>query len=470
MNNIIEKIKNDNVLNKILPYLKNIDAYLIGGYLRDLFLGKQSLDRDIVLVCDNIENFVKEIAQKINATFIELDKDWEIYRLVLKDKTNYIDFARAIEKDIKKDILRRDITINAIAFNLNTKEIYDPTNGINDIKTKTIKAISEQNLIDDSLRLLRIFRFQSTLNFQIEEKTYSYLKKHANLLEQPAKERINVELMKLFEGQNTAQTLLSMDDCKILKLIFPFIEDFKKIPKNNHHHLDLFNHLIETVNQIESLFLSLPQKAQEILNENPYGTVKRIAYLKLAAFLHDIGKPQTWTIDEDTGRHRFIMHDAIGAEIIPQYLKTLKFSKKQISYIKNLIRHHIYPSNVNLHNEKSIMKFLRKLDQNTIDVILLAMADRYSAKGVDITEEIIEQNISQLKELMDRYFLKLEELKPLPKLIDGNEIMTLLNIKPSPILGKIIAQIKQEQEDGNISTHDEAIELAKIIFENLNKN
>lgn len=463
MNNIVEKIKEDVVLKQIIPLLGNIDAYLVGGYLRDLFLGKRSFDRDIILICKNIEEFTKNIAKEINATFIELDKDWGIYRLVLEDKKNYIDFAKAIDNDIKKDILRRDITINAIAYNLVTNEFYDPTNGILDIKTKKIRGICEQNFIDDPLRLLRVFRFQSSLGFDIEQETYSFIKKHINLIEKPAKERVNVELMKLFEGANTAQTLLNMDKCGLLELIFPFVVEWKKIPKNTHHHLDLFNHLIETVNQVEVNFDKLPQGAQDILNIEPYGTVKKYAYLKLAAFLHDIGKPATWTIDETTGRHRFIMHDSVGAEKVPAFLKELKFSKKQISYIKSLIRYHIYPSNVNLNNEKSVMKFLRKLDENTVDIILLAMADRLSAKGVDITEEIIEENIEHLNVLLNRYFESLEQIKPLPKLIDGNEIMEILNIKPSPILGKIISALKMAQEDGEIMTKDEAINFVKNI-------
>lgn len=464
MNKIIEKIKNDNVIQLLLPYLKNIEAYLVGGYIRDLFLNKQSFDRDIILVHDDIELLIKNIAKKINATFIELDKEWGIYRLVLEDKKNYIDFAKAIENNIEKDIKRRDITINAIAFNINTNEFYDPTLGINDIKEKKIKGICEQNFIDDPLRLLRVFRFQSSLDFEIESKTYSFIEKHAHLINEPAKERINVELMKLFDGENTAKTLKNMDKCGLLELIFPIINEFKLIPPNTHHHLDLFNHLIETVNQIEKNFNNLPQKAQEILNIEPYGTVKKLAYLKLSAFLHDIGKPKTWTIDEQTGRHRFIMHDSIGAEIVNEHLKTLKFSKKQISYIKTMIRHHIYPSNVNLNNEKSVMKFLRKLDNNTIDILLLAMADRLSARGVDISKEMVELNINQLKTLMNKYFDSLEKIKPLPKLIDGNEIMQLLNIKPSALLGKIILELKNAQEEGEITTKEEAICFIKERF------
>ncbi len=466
MNKIIEKIKNDNILKLISPYLKEVDAYLVGGYLRDLFLNKQSFDRDIVLLCDDIKSYTQNIAQKINATFIELDKEWGIYRLVLEDKKNYIDFAKAIDNNIEKDIKRRDITINAIAYNLNKCEFYDPTGGIDDIKLKKIKGICEQNFIDDALRLLRVFRFQSSLGFDIDEKTYSFVKKHVNLINNPAKERINVELMKLFEGNNTAKTLKKMDECGMLEILFPIINEFKLIPPNTHHHLDLFNHLIETVNQVEKNAKNLPQKAQEVLNIVPYGTVKKIAYLKLGAFLHDIGKPKTWTIDEKTLRHRFIMHDSVGAELVSEYLKPLKFSKKQISYIKTLIRHHIYPSNVNLNNEKSVMKFLRKLNENTVDIILLAIADRLSARGVDISDEIVEENINHLNTLMNKYFDSLEEIKPLPKLIDGNEIMQLLNIKPSPLLGKIISALKTAQEEGDITTKEQAIGFIESKFKN----
>lgn len=464
MNNIIDKINNDTVLAQIKPFLNGVEAYLVGGYLRDIFLGKQSYDRDIIVINDNIEAFSRDIAQKINATFIELDKDWGIYRLVLQDKKNYIDFAKAIENNIDKDLKRRDITINSIAFNLNTNEFYDPNNGICDLQNKIIKGISEKNFTDDPLRLLRAFRFQSTLGYEISPETMTILNKHASLIEKPAKERVNAELIKLFEGNNAAETLEEMDKAGMLELIFPFVKELKTIPQNSHHHLDLIHHSFETVRQIEKIFPTLPEKAIEILNQTPYGTVKKLAFLKLAAFMHDIGKPSTWTIDEASGRHRFIYHDAKGAEIAPKYLKTLKFSKKQIAYIQTLIRNHIYPSNVNINNEKSVMKFLRKMGNDTIDVLILAMADRLSARGPAITEEIVSQNLNLLNQLMSKYFEKLEEIKPLPKLLNGNEVMEILNIKPSPALGKILCELQAAQEEGNVTNRDEAINYIKSLI------
>ena len=404
MNNIIEKINNDNVLQQITPFLKDVESYLVGGYIRDLLLDKSSPDRDIIILNSNVESLAKKIANSINATFIELDKDWGIYRLVLPDKKNYIDFAKAIDNNLEKDIKRRDITINSIAYDINNKSFYDPNGGINDLKNRVIKGISEQNFVDDPLRLLRVFRFQSTLGFEIEAFTRNLITKHCGLIKNPAKERINTELLKLFEGTNTTKALKGLDDAHMLELIFPFICELKKIPPNSHHHLDLFNHSIETVRQIEQIITALPQKALDILNSQPYGNIKKIAYLKIGAFMHDIGKPSTWTIDEESGRHRFIYHDSRGADIAPTYLKQLCFSKKQISYIKTLIKNHIYPSNVNIANDKSIMKFLRKMNDDTVDILVLAMADRLSARGHDITEAIVTQNLHQLDTLMAKYF------------------------------------------------------------------
>ena len=462
MDKVIEKIKNNETIQAITTFLKNCEAYIVGGYIRDLFLGKTSPDIDIVLVCDDIEKLTKEIAKKLDATHIELDKSWGIYRLVLPDKENYIDFARAVENDIKKDLNRRDITINGIAYDLKKGEFLDPNNGIKDIQNKLIRGISEQNFIDDPLRILRIYRFQSTLGYETDKTTEQWIAKHIQKLKQPAKERVNTELLKLFEGKNTYTALKNMDKTGALELLLPFVKDLKKIPPNSHHHLDLFNHCLETVRQIEINLHKLPEKAQELLNQSPYGVVKKYAFLKLAAFMHDIGKPQTWSIEE-TGRHRFIKHDSIGAELAPKYLKELKFSKKQISYIQNMIKNHIYPSNVNGNNEKSIMKFLRRMKDDTTDIILLAMSDRLSALGPDITEEMIDNNIKHLNFLLDRYFEHLEEIKPLPKLLTGNEIMEILSIGPSPKLGQIIAQLQEAQEDGEVTTKSEAIEFIKLL-------
>ena len=180
-------------------------------------------------------------------------------------------------------------------------------------------------------------------------------------------------------------------------------------------------------------------------------------------FLHDIGKYSTWTIEE-TGRHRFIKHDDVGAKMCITFLRDMKFSKKQIDYISLMIKNHIYPSNVVAApelNEKIMMRYIRKMEENVIDNIYLAKADRLSARGEAITEEMIAENINGLDKLLKFYLEKRDSLKPLPKLLDGFEIMEIKQIPQTPLLGKILSALKEAQINGDVNTKEEAIEFVK---------
>ena len=457
-------MKNNKNLNLIKPYLQDCEAYLVGGFVRDYFLGKTSFDCDIVINSNqNVKEFVQDIANKLNATFVPLHEDFEIYRIVLKDKKTYFDFAKIEGKDILEDLSRRDLTINAIAYDVKNNKFIDIYNGIEDIKSKTIKIISEKNIVDDSLRIMRVFRFSTTLNFEIEQNTLNIIKKYSKLIQKPAKERLTYELMKMFGGNNVDKAILKMDECGVLEEIFPYYKEIKKIPSNSHHHLDLFHHLVESVNQVEKIVSQQNSEIQEYFNEE-FGSATRIAYLKFAAFLHDYGKPSTWTIEPDTGRHRFIGHDIEGSKLIQPVLKELKFSKKQIEYISNMIKYHIYPSQLvsdeNL-TDKAKLRFYNKLKDEVIDIIMIAHADRNSALGEAITEEMVKKNKIGLNNLLDGYFIERNRLKDLPPLLNGYEIMEILQIFQGKKLGEIIKALHKAQVEKAVNSKDEAIEFIK---------
>ena len=190
-----------------------------------------------------------------------------------------------------------------------------------------------------------------------------------------------------------------------------------------------------------------------------------MAHLKLAGFMHDIGKFSTWTIEEG-GRHRFIKHDDVGAKMSVKFLKDLHFSNKQIEYISTMIKNHIYPSSVMSAPEisdKIMMRYIRKMENNSIDCIILAMADRLSARGPEITDEIVENNINSLYRLLNYYLSVKDTLKPLPKLLDGNDIMKILNITPSAKLGEVLNALHEAQLSGNVTNKEHAIEFIKSI-------
>lgn len=466
MNKIIEKIKKDKIIDLIKQHYEDAEIYLVGGTIRDFCLEKDNFDKDIVVDKIEAKKFAQTLAESIDATFIPLDEENKIYRLMLKDKINCIDIANLIGANIEEDLKRRDLTINSIAINLKTFEVIDITGGLDDIKLKKIRHISEKNFVDDPLRLLRAFRFQALLGFDVDEKTFEIIKKHISKINQPAVERIRYELIKLFEGEYAHMSLINMDKTGLLEEILPVVKELKKVPPNLHHHLDLFSHSIEIVKQIQELYEKSAPEVKQHLEKVDFGGCSRFAHLKLAGFLHDIGKPGTWTIEELTGKHRFIKHDNIGSKMSLKILKDLKFSKKQSDYITKLIKLHIYPSHVVSTpdiNDKIYMRFIRKMENEAIDVIILAMADRLSARGVEITDEIIEKNINNLQLLLNFYLNVKDSLVPLPKLLNGEEIMELLNLNPSKELGQIINALRDAQFEGEVITREQAVKFVKSM-------
>ena len=461
----IKKIKT----NKIFQLLKstNNSICLVGGAVRDILSGKnpdEIFDFDIIVNDIPAKEFTKKFCEKNDVTTsITLDEENNIYRIILPDKVSYIDVTNPIENSFEADINRRDITINSIAYDIATEKLIDITGGINDLENQVIKAVREENLADDPLRILRIFRFASTLGFNIDKDTESMINRYKHLVLSPALERRNCEILKLFGGKNADNTIILMDKMGLIDILFPIILDVKKVPPNTHHHLDLFHHSIETVKQLQNIYENSSKEVKEHLESKDFGGETRLAHLKLAGFLHDIGKFSTWTIEND-GRHRFIRHDEIGADIAKGILTKQKFSKKQTEYISFIIRHHMYPSSVvgspNL-NDKIYMRYIRKAGDNAIDLITIAKADRLSARGKLVSDEMVKENISKLDILQDFYIQTKPLLKPIPKLLDGNDIMHLLNIPPSKELGDILQALKDAQIDGDLQTKEEAIKFVK---------
>lgn len=460
---ILEKIKSDEILSKIIENF-GAEIYLVGGAVRDYLLGKTTNDRDLIVINCDAKSFAQKLAKFFDGVFVPLDEENKIYRVVMKDKINYLDITEPAGGTVENDLSRRDLTINAIALNLKTGEITDTTGGINDLENGIIKSISEKNFVDDPLRILRVYRFEAQTGFRIDENTEKQLKRHTDLILHPAVERINYEIMHLFGGEFAHVALKNMDEAGLLEKIFPVVKELKQVPPNSHHHLRLLEHSIETVRNINEIYKNSEQLIKNHLEKVDFGGYSRLAHLKLAGFLHDIGKFSTWTIEEDTGRHRFIKHDETGSKLVVPVLKKLSFSNKQIDYISMMIKNHIYPASLMTSpdvNEKAMMRYVRKMEDNSIDEIVLSKADRLSARGPAITDGMVENNLNSLTRLQNFYLSVKDTLEPLPKLLDGREVMKLLNIKPSPRLGEIMDALHEAQLNGDITTKEHAVEFVK---------
>lgn len=466
---MLKQIENNPIINVVKSFFlaNKANTYIVGGFLRDSLLGHASCDVDIVVENGSAKLLAKDFADFIGGYFVELDSLNNIYRVVFADKINYVDIADCVGGTIAHDLTRRDFTINALAYDIKSGELIDVVDGLQDLKQQKIREISEFNIKDDAIRILRAYRFKSELGFNFSDNLTDIICKHANLLNTVAKERINAELIKLFAGKNAHDVLISMDKNSILQIILPCVSAIKKIPPNSHHHLPLFEHCVETVAKLQEFYEHACDEVKQHLNREFLAGHNRLALLKFAAFLHDIGKPDTWQIEPETGRHRFIMHDSVGAKIVEPMLKDLKFSKKQIAYVQKIIKNHIYPAGIVTSldtTEKTYLRFYRKMEDEVIDLIAIAYADRKSALGPDITPDMLALNINGLKELLDKYLQHKSQLQPLPKLLNGKEIMDILHIQASPQLGEIINLLNEAQISSLVNTKDEAIAFVKQNF------
>ena len=294
-------------------------------------------------------------------TAAAMKKDPKKYNQVLAGRSGAIMFEKpSLRTRTTFELAFYRLGGQGVYLDLKNGEFVDVTAGMDDLKNGILRQIKDENFEDDPLRILRAYRFLAVTGFKPAEELQIALKKYQHLALNPAKERIAYELMKLFGGDYAAKTLLLMDEDGLLEKIFPNVAEMKQVPPNSHHHLDLFHHVVETVRQIELLYNNSAEEIQAHLKQTDFGGFPRINHLKLAGFLHDIGKFSTWTLESDTClpqncnnctkdsrvcgvRHRFIKHDDVGSKLVVPLLRDLKFSKKQIEYIAGMIKNHNYP-------------------------------------------------------------------------------------------------------------------------------
>lgn len=437
-----------------------IPVYLVGGAIRDWIVkGKLSQDLDIVVPMDQARYVAQTIATQLDAKCICLDAYHEIYRVILLPSQDMLDIAGCEGETIEADLLRRDLTVNAIGYDFQAGEILDPAGGQHDLERRFIRMVSEKNLLDDPLRLLRVFRIAADLEFDnIDPKTLAAVNLHAEKLFRAASERIHYELMKLLSAPGCYAYIRQMADIGLLEHLFPELSASRPIPGNQYHHLGLFDHTLELLNQAEIHYPDLPEEVQQLLLSpfNPF--IKRIALVRLACLFHDIGKPATMKTDTTAGKVMFYGHDAVSEELTHGIALRMKWGKELARQVGHLVRWHLYPGDM-LKPEvtsKAHRKFFKRIGVLLPEMLLLAIADRYSAKGPAVTSDDLSRQKAGLLSLWDAYKTVVTSDEFVAKLLSGREIMELLGIESGPRVGEILRELSEAQLNGELSTADDA--------------
>lgn len=468
------KLQEKKLLKTILNFAKKKKLYLVGGILRDVLLNrnKKNLDIDFCLEKGAI-NFGRKLAPKIKSGFVVLDKVHGACRLVkkIKDRTYTLDFTDFRGKTLEEDLLHRDFTINAIALEL--KRVFnagdlndlliDPYQGKKDLNSKTIRIINKKAFDEDPLRILRAFSFACIFDFKIDEETIGLIKLKKNKLSQVSAERIRDELFKILDSPNTFDYLLKMDKLKILEIIFPEIKLMRNVSQGPYHHLDVWEHTLETIRQLEGLIKELKdnQEIQDYLNEIISPQRSRRALIKLGALLHDAGKPQARR--RQNGKIIFHGHERIALEIVKSVCERLRLSNDESDAIKKMVFCHLRPGYL-ADNERvtsrAIFRYFRDASSEAVSVLLISLADQRSTKGPLTTRASRVRHEKLVFSLIKEYFRRRKEKKP-ARLINGDDLIQKFKLEPSPLIGKILAEIEELQAVGKIKTRMEAFKIAK---------
>lgn len=434
------------------------EVFLVGGAVRD-FMWDQTLSTDLDFMVFNgqSERLARQVAEALGAAFVPLDPEFGIYRVVDTVSGQQLDFANA-QGTLEQDLGRRDLTINALGLNLQTGELLDLFGGLADLRERKIRMLSLSNLREDPLRLLRIFRFAAQFNAQIHPETLAVVKAHGQDILAVAAERIQYELLRLVSMPSAFAAIQTMTDIGLLEILFPEFTPMRDIPPNGHHHLMLLDHTLALVQQAEALYDELDKDWQAYFTESLTPAVNRMGIIKLACLFHDLGKPAT-KADKTTPtgiRYTYYGHDQVSETMTAEICARLKLSGNLTDRVKHLVRWHLYPCQFGqTSSRKSLLRFYRRMGELTPDILLLALADRFSTLGEGITPAVLEQSKVNHWWLLAQYRQEQAVLKE-PGLLDGNAVMRLLNIKPGKKVGEILEALLEAQQLGDIRSVEEA--------------
>lgn len=395
--------------------INNFEAYLVGGCVRDMLKQTTPSDWDITsnATPEQVQkvfpdNFCNNDFGTVTVSGIEITPFRTEERYSDKRHPDEVKWA----KTLKEDLSRRDFTINAMAMKLDL-DVIDLFKGKKDLKDKIIRTVGkpEDRFKEDALRMMRAVRFAVVLNFSLEKKTKEAIQKNAAWVKVISKERIRDELMKIISSPRAAEGIELLREVKLLAYIIPELEENYGVAQNKHHLYNCYEHAVR----------SLDFAAKKEFNN----------YVRMAALLHDIGKPKTKKGEGE--KATFYNHEIVGAKIAEKILKRLRFSKKDLEKIVKLVRYHLFYYNVDEVTESSVRRLARKVGLDSIDELLqLRMADRIGS-GCPKAEPYKLRHLRYVIEKVSKDPISVKKLE-----VSGEDIMKVLEIKPGPQIGMIL--------------------------------
>ena len=482
------------LIDKVRQALPGQEIYLVGGAVRDMLLNRPSPDLDFALPSNGI-SLARRVANALRADFMVLDQERDTGRVIVTESDGtrtFLDFATYRGRDLEEDLRARDFTINAIAFDLRAQTLLDPLNGASDLRVKVIRPCSPASLSDDPVRILRAVRQAAAFQFKIEPETRKAMEQAVSMLPNVSIERLRDELFKILEGTKPDASMRALEMLGAFPFLLPELSALKGVEQSSPHIYDVWEHTLRALGHLENILAALTTEAGaedsndvflELLvlrlGQSREQFVKHFdeslnadrsvrAVLFFAALYHDILKPATKTVDY-AGRIRFFDHDVKGAQVAEERGRAFHLSNDEVERIGSIVRHHMrFPFFTNrLERErkepsrKAIYRYFRDSGKAGVDLILLGLADLRGTQGPNLTQETWTAALEVARILLENLWEKPQEVIAPLRLLNGNELMSELELKPGRVVGQLLEAIREEQATGNIHTREQALEFAR---------
>lgn len=430
-----------------------MEVYVVGGFVRDIFLGRHSADLDFVTVGSGIK-LAKAVAERLGkkgrltvyATYGTAQirhKDLELEFVGARKESYTRDSRNPIVEDgtLDDDQKRRDFTINAMAIRLNGErfgELVDPFDGLNDLERRTIRTPLDPDVTfsDDPLRMMRAIRFATQLEFDILPETFDGIRRNAERIGIITKERINDELGKIMRSRRPSIGFRLLDESGLLERIMPEVYALKGVDTvGGRAHKDNFLHTLKVVDNV----------AERSDNE----------WLRWAALLHDIAKPVTKKWDNALG-WTFHNHNFVGEKMVPRIFQSMKMPlNEKMKYVQKLVGLHMRPQQVGEEgvSDSGVRRLLTDAGEDVDDLMILAESDLTSRNPAKVKSAL--DGFMALRERM-KEIIAADDYRKWKNPINGNEIMERLGIPPSQEISRLKQIVKDAILDGKVANEHDA--------------
>jgi tRNA nucleotidyltransferase/poly(A) polymerase len=480
------------IVEQVCAFLRDrsIEAYLVGGCVRDWLLGRSSHDIDFAVAGDAVE-LARRVADRMGGAFVLLDQERGTGRVVTRGEDGqrlFVDFARLQGDDIITDLSQRDFTVNAIAVAVEADTgsgIIDPHGGRRDLRLGLVRAVSETAFRDDPLRTLRAVRLAAEMQASVEQETEELLRRAVHLIANVSAERVRDELGKILALPGAAQNLRYLDELGLLTTIIPELETLKGVEQSEPHYLDVFEHSLETVGRLEEVIeaseghegeseLSLvplllspfSRQLRAHLSQPISGDRPRLTMLKLVALLHDLGKPATQSFDYEGGVH-FYGHEDAGTEVVGSILRRLRFGGSEVNLAKTIVANHMRPpllAREEVVTRRAVYRFFRDTGDAGVDTLLLYLADHLATWGPDLRMARWRRRVEFVASMLTDYYERHEKVISPPKLISGYDLMEEFGLEEGPRIGELLEAVREAQVADEVRTKEEALALVKGLL------